>query len=348
MPGFDFDVMREKKRNNFDRSKAFRLIILFCVIAAITALVIYAIIPGSDDSDDVSADTPAAESAADPADSAETPATADPASTPDTPAAPATGDTSGGSTAADPSAASGGSTAAGSSGQSSAAPAGQSRGESSAKYNPSNDELADHTRRLRRQLADGSWKNASHAVRHTVINGDRVALLARQYRTTPQFIRKYNSLNDNDFIVTGQELFFINAPGGWQVTVSKKQQTLQIDRMIDGQPVPFAIFRCQTSTRLPLRSDLVICQRRVKSDYRDNQGRVFTHGNAGNPYGDYRLILAAANAPQSPILHLSIHDAGDKDALAAVLRDGSMILSADDIELLYLLIPKGTPVKIIE
>ena len=41
MPGFDFDVMREKKRNNFDRSKAFRLIILFCVIAAITALVIY-------------------------------------------------------------------------------------------------------------------------------------------------------------------------------------------------------------------------------------------------------------------------------------------------------------------
>ena len=123
---------------------------------------------------------------------------------------------------------------------------------------------------------------------------------------------------------------------------------MQIDRIINKQSVPFAIFRCQNSPRLPLRGDLVICQRRVKSDYRDNQGRVFENGSAGNPYGEYRITLAASARPDAPYLHLSIHDAGDQDALAAVLRDGSMILSADDIELLYLLIPKRTPVRIVE
>ncbi len=348
MPRFDFDVMREKKRNHFDRSKAIRLVILFCVIAAITALVIYAIIPKSELTENAPQESsPAENSAAEntpdqnaPAPSGEVQEVPPSGNTPGNSQDPGASDSSDASSAADTT------TAAGSAGQSSASQDGKS--ENTAKYDPSADELSAHTRLLRRQLNDGSWKSASFAIRHIVRGGDRVVLLANQYRTNSAFIRKYNNLNENNEIITGQELFFINAPDGWQITISKSRQTLQIDRIVNKQHVPFAIFRCQNSSRLPLRSDLVICQRRVRSEYRDNQGRIFENGSTGNPYGEYRITLAAAARPDAPYLHWSIHDAGDQDVLAAVLRDGSMILAADDIELLYLLIPKGTPVRIIE
>lgn len=340
MPRFDFDVVREKKRNHFDRSKAIRLIFLFCVIAAITALVIYAIIPESE------METAAAgQTTQETAETAASPESAEP----EKPGSD--GERQSGSAVADisssASTALSGKASAAETAASPAAAAAAEPKEKSAKYNPSDDELYSHTRQLRRQLADGSWKNAPFAVSYTVRSGDRVINLAKTYHTTGIFIRQANALDDNATIRINQKLFFINAPGGWSITVSRSKQNLQIDRIVDGQAVAFAALRCNfTSRKFP--AELVVCQRIAKPVYKDDQGRIFKNGTPGNPYGDYRITMASPGAPNNPILHFSIHDAGDNEALTAVSSDGSITMSPDDIQLLYTLIPEGTPIRFTE
>ena len=340
MPRFNFEVEREVKRPRYRRDKIMRTTVLFCIVAAVTTAVIYAIVPDDSTNDQEQKagkeNIPAAvekNSAASDTGSK----TADPVNR-DTPGETATG-ISGES---------------GEPGGSVPDPAGDGKMENSvsvsgnndAKYDPPAPELAVHTKMFRQALQDGSWKQAKYAVTHTVQGGDTLGLLTAKYKNTRHFVRKYNHIDNPDSIRIGQKITFIKADS-WQLVISRKSGTLQLNRVTGDSQVPFVLFPIRTLPGV-LRDDLVVCSRIAKPIFRDAHGRVFPNGSEGNPYGDFLITLAGKKRPDAPILHLSIHGSGSQAAAENSLRSGAVQLNNEDISLLYSLIPEGSPVRIVE
>ena len=341
MPRFNFEVEREVKRPRHRRGKVIRLTVLFCVVAAITAAVICALLPDRDQEIAVPENKTAAGSREE--------------RTGDLPVREENKEDSSGN---EPVTDAGSNTANSDSDSQIPAddgakqpdgsdPGSHSTAGGDAKYDPPQPELAVHTKMFRQALEDGSWKQGKYTVAHTVQGGDTLGLLTGKYHNTRHFARKFNGIDNPDTIRIGQKLYFIHADS-WQVTISRRNGTLQIDRVINGSPVPFLVFSCRIASAGVRRDDLVICSRIAKPVFRDAHGRVFPNGSDGNPYGDFLITLAGRSKPASPILHLPIHGSGDPAAAENSLRGGAVQLNNEDISLLYCLIPEGSPVRIVE
>lgn len=349
MARFNFEFEREVKRPA-DRSKLLRVVFLFCLVAAVTAAVIYFIIPKKDPVKAVDDKTPQNE-AVSPETSGEKAPVSDgktqsvPADKPVAPDAdkPVPGgensDIPGSETGDEPvdkPADTPGDTPADT-------PA--SGGGEAAKYDPSSSELLKHTDSFREALNDGSWKKQKDVITYQVAAGDSLERLARKYCNTVQFLKKANNITNVNSIRIGQKIFFLRAES-WQITISRSKAELQVDRIINGQPVPMAVFPCRIRSGKPL-ADMVVSRRFSDPDYVDGHGRKFIAGSEGNPYGEGLLTLASAASPDRR-LRVSIHGQGDAPAVEKSVSSGGIALHNNDIRLLYLLVPEKTPVKIVE
>ena len=216
-----------------------------------------------------------------------------------------------------------------------------------AKYDPSTRELFTQTAKLSSMLKDGSWKKSNFAVSHVVAPNEYVSTLERKYHNTRDFIRIANNLDEKYTIGLNDKLYFLHADS-WQIIISVKNGTLQLDRVVSGNAIPFAIFNCRIKPDARTRNDLVICSHRRKPVYRGEHGTRFKHGDPENPYGEYLLAVANAKKPDAPVYYLSIHDCKDENSEAIPLKNGATILNHEDISLLYILVPDGTPVRIVE
>lgn len=339
---YNFEVERERRPRK-EKGKNLRIFILFMLVALITAGVIYAILPENTEQPPAGENTPqnTTENTAEKASGEAENTVPDPGNsennTPNAENNTGTPD-SGTDTAGE---AAGNDTTAGKD-------TGNTSGttpEKNAKFDPSQQELFRITRQFRLDLQTGDWSKSKYAIIHPVESNDSVGYLAGKYHNTRLFVQRYNAIPDVNKIRIGQKIAFIKADA-WQIIISQKSGTLQINRIVDKNAVPLAVFECRISR--VSRRDLVICRRQVKSTFRDDHGRVFKNGTEGNPYGEFRIVLADAKAPASPINYLSIHDTGDPKAAEASLRNGAVIMAKEDIELLYCLIPERTPVKIVE
>ncbi|MBE6359721.1 MAG: hypothetical protein E7057_10825 [Lentisphaerae bacterium] len=352
MGQYHFDVERDVRRHRFDRYKAIRLLILFVVIAVITAAIIYAIVP--EDEKIPAVDTPAAAEAettpvppVKTADPDNKPAVTVPGNAADAPTAP-------GSSGKD--AAENKNTVPGD-GKSGTADRKDENGSvktpdgkketPAAKYDPSTADLFSITNKLRTQLADGSWKKSNFALYHIVCGGDTLNGLAAKYNNTRAFVQKFNNIASANAIRIDQKIYFLQAEK-WQVTISRKNGTLQVDRFIGSKAVPFAIFECRINAKGFNRDDLVICSRLVNPSYTAGHGEIFKNNEPQNPYGGFLISLASAKRPQKPIYPLSIHDCKNQEHEATALHNGATVLNNEDISLLYTLVPEGTPVRIVE
>lgn len=334
MSKYNFEVRREQKRPRFNRGKVVRLLILFIAVAVITAAVIYAVIPKSDPEAPVAVEKTAADQK-------------------DVPAVPeeADGDDIGSDDSADidagdvPSQNSG--MDDGNSDEAENIRAGEENSEIVAKYDPSAEELVKKTAVFRQALNDGSWKKSAEAGSYEVGYGDVMSAMAAKLHTTEKFLLKYNRIKDSNHIELGQRINFVRS-GGWQITVSRKDGTLQLDRKVNGMMVPFAIFPCQVKTGKTI-DDLVVCFSLEAPRFivPGKEKIIYDYQEEGNPYGSRRLALARAAKPDSALAY-SIHGQGGNSAVAKSLADGSVVLNNDDIDLLFLLVPKYTPVRIIE
>lgn len=352
MAKFNFELDRDVKRRRSDGGKFLRIVLLFCLVAAVTAAVIYFILPKNapektpDKTPDKSEQTEQkAEEGQDttPASSdADTPAVKDDAGkgsensenrdetpeNPDTPQSEAgegeksqNGENSG---EGDSPAASGG---------------------SAAKYDPASSELVKITESFRTSLQNGSWKNGRDVGVHSVKAGDRLERIARRCNNTWQFLKRANGISDVNKIKIGQKIHFLKADK-WQITISRKKGELTLSRVLNGQSVPFALFPCRMKAGTG-EADFVVGSRFSDPVYIDAHGRKFPAGSEGNPYGEGLITLqrsAAGNSRNS----ICIHGQGDAPAVEKSVASGGIVLHNQDMELLYLLVPEKTSVKIVE
>lgn len=334
MARFNFEVEREIKRKRSSRSKSFRILLLFCVMAIITMAVIYAIIPRSapeeNKANSQNGNTPV-ETEEKTQEKTETGKKE--SSLPENPVSAGKDKAENISTPADKS-------------KNEENITGTQTKNPAAKFQPSSDELLKLTAQLRKSLADGSWKKSKDIIIHRVSRGDSLEKIARKYHTTRQFLQKFNHIDDPDTIRIGQKIYCF-AADSWSVTISRGKSYLLVDRIFNGQAVPFAIFPCLSDSNI-CRDELVISRRFSEPFLVDGQGRKFAPGTPENPFGEGQLTLARKNTPD---LHLaySIHGKGpDPQALSSSLKNGSVALDNPDIELLYCLLPEKTAVQIIK
>ncbi len=349
MAKFNFDLERGARRSRRNGGNVVRIVLLFCLVAAVTAAGIYFILPKSapektpsDGTENVvkndsgteeqTADVPAAGDSAVKGDENKTPENSqddkgnsaeensNENSNENSDATEQNGDTAQSGESGD------------NGGTSSAASGG------TAKYDPAASELLKVTESFRNSLQNGSWKKGKDVGVHSVKAGDFLERIARRNSTTVEFLKRANGIVNANSIRIGQKIFFLKAEK-WQITISRKKGELLLERVLNGHAVPFALFPCRLKAGVP-EENLMIVRRFSEPVYIDADGRKFPAGTEGNPYGGGLLALNRSR--------ICIHGQGDAPAVEKSVKSGGIVLHNQDIELLYLLVPEKTSVKIVE
>jgi lipoprotein-anchoring transpeptidase ErfK/SrfK len=167
---------------------------------------------------------------------------------------------------------------------------------------------------------------------HTVVAGDTLGKLAKQYNTTIELIQKSNNLK-SDIIRLGQRLRIHR--GEFAVTVSKSANTLTLtDR---GQP--FKTYRVGTGqhAKTPV-GDFKITNRLANPPWYRPDGPVVPFGDPANILGTHWLGLDVPG--------YGLHGTWETNSIGKQSSAGCVRLVNDDVTELYILLPTGTPVTI--
>ena len=175
--------------------------------------------------------------------------------------------------------------------------------------------------------------------------GESLSRIAHKHHTTVEALRHYNQLN-KDVIRVGQKLRVI--PGPWRITVDQKQRRLTLERLREGQWSEFAKFpvglgRMDSTPN----AQFVISTRLRHPDWYTPDGRIYRYGDSENQLGDYFLKLATPGKPDKPLLGYGIHGTADENSVGKNWSNGCVRMRNRDVELLYYLVPSGTPVTIV-
>ncbi len=183
------------------------------------------------------------------------------------------------------------------------------------------------------------------AVTVAVRAGDSLSRLALRHHTTVEALRHYNKLH-KDVIRIGQKLRVV--PGPWKITVDKGQRTLTLERRVGDNWSEFARFSVGLG-RLNSTPDaeFVISTRLRHPDWYMPDGRIYRYGDPENQLGDYFLKLAMTGAPDKPLLGYGIHGTPDEKSVGKNWSNGCVRMRNRDVEILYYLVPSGTPVTIV-
>ncbi len=178
-----------------------------------------------------------------------------------------------------------------------------------------------------------------------VCAGDSLSRLAHKHHTTVEALRHYNKL-DKDVIRIGQKLRVI--PGPWRIAVNKGLRELTLERLRGDTWSEFAKFPVGLG-RLNSTPDaqFVISTRLRHPDWYTSDGRIYRYGDPENQLGDYFLKLAMTGDPEKPLLGYGIHGTADENSVGKNWSNGCVRMRNRDVEILYYLVPSGTPVKIV-
>lgn len=345
MAKFNFDLERGARRSRRNGGNVVRIVLLFCLVAAVTAAGIYFILPKSapektpsDGTENVVKNDSGTEEQ-----TADVPAAGDPAVKGDENKTPENPQDDKGNGAeensnenSDATEQNGETAQSGETGDNGGTSSAASGG--TAKYDPAASELLKVTESFRNSLQNGSWKKGKDVGVHSVKAGDFLERIARRNSTTVEFLKRANGIVNANSIRIGQKIFFLKAEK-WQITISRKKGELLLERVLNGHAVPFALFPCRLKAGTP-EENLMIVRRFSEPVYIDADGRKFPAGTEGNPYGGGLLALNRSR--------ICIHGQGDAPAVEKSVKSGGIVLHNQDIELLYLLVPEKTSVKIVE
>lgn len=182
----------------------------------------------------------------------------------------------------------------------------------------------------------------SGAREHRVVSGDNLSRLAAKYDVSIESLRRVNQLKSS-VIRVGQALSV--HPGPWRITVEKDARLL---KLFNGESdVPFLVFDIGIGRlgKTP-SADFTICAKVRHPDWYAPDGGVYKYGDPDNVLGDYFLKLAPAGSPGRPLLGYGIHGTRDESSVSRSLSNGCIRMRNADVELLYIIVPAGVPVKI--
>ena len=204
-------------------------------------------------------------------------------------------------------------------------------------------ELAEKSVTAANALIFDSGRGAA-VILHTVKSGDTLGRIARRNHTTIEAIMRLNRLKSTSIRV-GQKLAVL--PGPWRIEIAKSRKKLRLFRKTGAEKeelffgFDIGIGRKNSTPK----GDFVICLRVRRPDWTAPDGAVYPHGDPGNPLGDYFLKLSAAKSPDKP-LGFGIHGSRDGEGIGLSISSGCIRMRNREVELLWLALPVGSPVSI--
>ncbi|MBN1867148.1 L,D-transpeptidase family protein [Candidatus Sumerlaeota bacterium] len=169
---------------------------------------------------------------------------------------------------------------------------------------------------------------------YNVRRGDTLETIGRQFRVSPDLIRRANRIRDTHTLSVGKRLKIPKTD--FSIEVDKTENTLLL--LNDGRF--FKRYRVRTGKddwRTPVGEYRVL--RKVKNPTWNNpeDGKTYPPGDPENQLGTRWLAFEGS---------LGIHGTIDPSTIGQYASNGCVGMLKEDVEELYDLVPVGTPVKI--
>ncbi len=171
------------------------------------------------------------------------------------------------------------------------------------------------------------------SISHEVVPGDALFKLAKKYGTTMELIKKSNHL-ESDVIKTGTKLKIFTGTFSIRVDKRKNILTLYMNRK------PFKHYRVATGLQggTPVGEYKVI--NRIENPTWYKTGAVVPPGDPKNYLGTRWLGIDAPG--------YGIHGTTEPESIGHQSTSGCVRMLNEEVEELYIMIPQGTVVKIVE
>ena len=170
--------------------------------------------------------------------------------------------------------------------------------------------------------------------------GDSLDRIARQNKTTVDLIRKMNNI-ENNLIYPGRRLLLPAAP--FVVQVDKSARTL--DLTMNGKVFKRYVVGLGVNGKTPPGKFQTVVHQ-TNPDWTPPGGGIIPFGNPRNILGTRWMSIQDSTRPD--IKGFGIHGTPLRDSIGAETSNGCIRMLNEDVEELYLLIPRGTEVIISE
>ncbi len=170
--------------------------------------------------------------------------------------------------------------------------------------------------------------------------GDSFDKIARQNKTTVELIRKMNKI-ENNMIYPGGRLLIPAAP--FVVQVDKSAKT--VDLTMNGKLFKRYIAGLGMNGKTPLGTFRTVVHQ-TNPAWTPPGGGIIPFGDPRNLLGTRWMSIQDSTRPE--IKGFGIHGTPARDSIGAETSNGCIRMLNEDVEELYLLIPRGTDVIISE
>ncbi len=206
---------------------------------------------------------------------------------------------------------------------------------------------SDNYRKLAAQLTKlnlAAYFDGSLGEVYVVKAGDNLSRIANHFNMPIDGIKAVNHLPaDNDIVKLNQKLSV--CPGKWSILVDKSARLLKLS--FNGQL--FAVFDIGIGRlNSTPEAKFVISDKLKNPTWYGPRGEIVKYGDPGNPLGTRFLKLAAAGSPDKPITGYGIHGTNDEESVTKSRSQGCIRMYNKDAEALFMMVPGGTPVEIVE
>ncbi len=196
------------------------------------------------------------------------------------------------------------------------------------------------------RLADAIYltpRPAPGKVEYAVKPGDSLSNIASAHVCPVAFIMKANGIADPSRIRPGQRLVFPDRPK-FEVRVSKTANTLLL--LLDGKFYKRYVVGTGRDARTPTGT-FRIRDRIEHPEWWSESGKTIPYGDPENVLGTHWLALeATGDTPR--VSGYGIHGTWDDSSLGKQSSAGCVRMANKDVEELFTLLPRGTPVVITE
>ena len=179
--------------------------------------------------------------------------------------------------------------------------------------------------------------------RHRVVSGDLISKLARRYGTTQAYLLQANGIDRPDRLRVGREIWVLDKPA-FELTIFK--QTTSAVLMLNGQFCKRYVVGLGPTADIPVGT-YVVRNKVQEPAYRLPDGGEVPFGHPQNILGT-RWMTLSATGETPPARLLGLHGTWDVSSLGRISDAGRVRFRNADIEELCVLLPDGTPVKIVE